>query len=43
MPSLLIKSYAGAVFVLVSYFIVGKLCYTYFHKNHYQKKSKALR
>jgi hypothetical protein len=29
--------YLGALFVLVSYFIVGKLCYTYFHKKYYEK------
>jgi hypothetical protein len=29
--------YLGALFVLISYFIVGKLCYTYFHKKHYEK------
>lgn len=33
--------YAGALFVLVSYFIVGKLCYTYFHKKYYQKTEDA--
>src|SRR5687768_17213530 len=30
--------YLGALFVLVSYFIVGNLCYTYFHKKHNEKK-----
>ena len=30
--------YLGALFVLVSYFIVGKLCYTYFNKKYYEKK-----
>jgi hypothetical protein len=29
--------YLGALFVLVSYFIVGNLCYTYFHKKYYEK------
>jgi hypothetical protein len=29
--------YFGALFVLISYFIVGKLCYTYFHKKYYEK------
>jgi hypothetical protein len=29
--------YLGALFVLISYFIVGKLCYTYFHKKYYEK------
>lgn len=29
--------YAGALFVLVSYFIVGKLCYNNFHRKFYQK------
>ena len=28
----------GALFVLVSYFIVGKLCYTHFHKKYYEKR-----
>ncbi len=30
--------YLGALFVLVSYFIVGKLCYTYWHKRYYEPK-----
>ena len=29
--------YLGALFVLVSYFIVGKLCHTHFHKKYYEK------
>lgn len=29
--------YLGALFVLVSYFIVGKLCYTHWHKKYYEK------
>ncbi|MEK6782852.1 MAG: hypothetical protein AABY93_14220 [Bacteroidota bacterium] len=29
--------YLGALFVLISYLIVGKLCYTYFHKRYYEK------
>jgi hypothetical protein len=29
--------YLGALFVLISYFIVGKLCYNYFHKQYYEK------
>lgn len=29
--------YLGALFVLISYFIVGKLCYTYFHKKYIEK------
>lgn len=29
--------YLGALFVLISYFVVGKLCYNYFHKKHYYK------
>lgn len=31
--------YLGALFVLLSYFIAGKLCYTYFHKKFHEKKS----
>ena len=31
--------YLGALFVLISYFIAGKLCYTYFHKKFHEKKS----
>ncbi|MDI1356322.1 MAG: hypothetical protein PSX36_15505 [bacterium] len=31
--------YAGALFVLVCYFVVGKLCYTYFHKRHHEKQN----
>lgn len=27
--------YLGALFVLISYFLVGKLCYNYFHKKFY--------
>jgi hypothetical protein len=30
--------YLGALFVLVSYFLVGKLCYTYFHQKYYGRK-----
>lgn len=30
--------YLGALFVLVSYFIVGKLCYMYFHKKYFEKQ-----
>lgn len=30
--------YLGALFVLVSYFLVGKLCYTYFHQKYYERK-----
>lgn len=30
--------YLGALFVLISYFMVGKLCYTYFHKKYYERK-----
>ena len=29
--------YLGALFVLVCYFMVGKLCYTYFHKRYHEK------
>lgn len=29
--------YLGSLFVLISYFIVGKLCYTFFHKKYYEK------
>lgn len=31
--------YLGALFVLISYFIVGKLCYNYFHKRYYEKNN----
>jgi hypothetical protein len=31
--------YLGAIFVLISYFIVGKLCYTFFHKKYFEKKA----
>lgn len=31
--------YLGALFVLISYFVVGKLCYTYFHEKYYEKKN----
>lgn len=30
--------YAGAFFVVFCYFVVGKLCYTYFHEKYFQKK-----
>lgn len=30
--------YMGALFVLISYFIVGKLCYNHFHKRYYQNE-----
>ena len=30
--------YAGAFFVVFSYFIVGKLFYTHFHEKYFQKK-----
>lgn len=30
--------YPGGLFVVVMYFIVGKLCYTYFHKRYYAKR-----
>ncbi|OJJ21208.1 hypothetical protein BKI52_11620 [marine bacterium AO1-C] len=29
--------YTGAFFVVFMYFIVGKLCYNYFHKRYFQK------
>jgi hypothetical protein len=29
--------YLGGLFVLLSYFVIGKLCYTYFHKKYYEK------
>lgn len=29
--------YVGALFVIVSYFVVGKLCYDWFHKRFYEK------
>jgi hypothetical protein len=32
--------YAGGLFVLVSYFIVGKLCYNHFHKKYYKKNPR---
>jgi hypothetical protein len=28
--------YLGALFVLICYFVVGKLCYNYFHKKHFE-------
>jgi len=31
--------YLGALFVILSYFIVGKLCYKYFHEKYYAEKS----
>jgi len=31
--------YLGAIFVIVSYFIVGKLCYKFFHQKYYEEKS----
>lgn len=34
--------YLGALFVLISYFLVGKLCYTYFHKKYYQKYERKV-
>ncbi|WP_271765915.1 hypothetical protein [Aquimarina algiphila] len=30
--------YLGSVFVVLCYFVVGKLCYKYFHKKYYLKK-----
>ncbi len=30
--------YIGALSVLISYFIVSKLCYNYFHKRYYENK-----
>ena len=30
--------YLGALFVIISYFIVGKTCYNYFHKNYYDSQ-----
>jgi hypothetical protein len=32
--------YLGALFVLISYFIVGKICYTYFHERYYKKHDR---
>ena len=29
--------YLGALFVIISYFLIGKLCYTYFHKKFFEK------
>ncbi len=30
--------YLGALFVLTSYFVVGKLCYNYFHRRYHEMK-----
>ncbi|HEV8513318.1 MAG TPA: hypothetical protein VGQ59_08575 [Cyclobacteriaceae bacterium] len=30
--------YLGALFVVFCYFLVGKLCYTYFHKKYNENK-----
>lgn len=30
--------YLGALFVIICYFLVGKLCYTSFHKKYYENK-----
>jgi len=30
--------YLGALFVVISYFLVGKVCYNYFHKKYYSKQ-----
>lgn len=30
--------YLGALFVIISYFAVGKWCYNYFHQKHFSKK-----
>lgn len=32
--------YLGALFVIISYFLVGKLCYKYFHQKHFSKEGK---
>jgi len=31
--------YLGALFVLICYFVVGKLCYLHFHKKYYDKQT----
>lgn len=31
--------YLGALFVLISYFFVGKLCYIHFHKKYHEKNA----
>ncbi|SNR81989.1 hypothetical protein [Dokdonia pacifica] len=31
--------YLGALFVIFSYFIVGNICYTYFHKKYYSRQA----
>jgi len=33
--------YLGGLFVILSYFIVGKLCYKYFHENFYADASSS--
>ena len=30
--------YSGALFVIFSYFLVGKLCYRHFHEKYYSEK-----
>jgi len=29
--------YLGAIFVIISYFLVGKLCYKHFHQKYFSK------
>lgn len=29
--------YSGAVFVIISYLVLGKICYKYFHEKHLEK------
>ncbi len=31
--------YQGALFVVISYFLVGKLCYKYFHEKYVERKT----
>jgi hypothetical protein len=32
--------YLGALFVLICYFVVGKLCYDNFHRKHYERNKQ---
>ncbi len=32
--------YVGALFVIISYFAIGKLCYTYFHQRFFAKNKE---
>ena len=33
------EMYLGSLFVILSYFAVGRLCYRYFHEKYYEGKS----